>query len=380
MIKAGSFTGSTRAGRLLADLAAARPAPIPFFGELGSVNPVFVTPAAVAARGPEIASAFVTSVAGSAGQLCTKPGLVFVPVDHGLDAPVGASAAEVAEHRLLDPRIAANYRDGRARILATPGVRVITEGTLRFDDDGQGWATPTIVAADLDTVRSSADLREECFGPLSILVEYPADADLSGVVEELFEGNLTSTLQLADGESSDELRALVQTLATRAGRVIVNGWPTGVAVTPAMEHGGPWPATTSGGTSVGTAAISRFLRGVAYQDLPESLLPAPVRAGQPLARPPNPSRRRRIHLLGLPRQRLTPSLGTFPGTCWQTTPRSALIGVVSRHVPGNAHRVGKCTPPLVPKSTGYADCAALDHRRAHPLERPAAARGRSRRR
>jgi len=281
LIKAGSFTGSTRAGRLLADLAAARPAPIPFFGELGSVNPVFVTPAAVAARGPAIASAFVTSVAGSAGQLCTKPGLVFVPVDHGLEAPVGASAADVAEHRLLDPRIAANYRDGRARILATPGVRVIAEGALRFDDDGQGWATPTIVAADLETVRSSAGLREECFGPLSILVEYPDDADLSGVVEELFEGNLTSTLQLADGESSDELRALVQTLATRAGRVIVNGWPTGVAVTPAMEHGGPWPATTSGGTSVGTAAISRFLRGVAYQDLPESLLPAPVRAANP---------------------------------------------------------------------------------------------------
>ncbi len=281
LIKAGSFTGSTSGGRALADLAAARPAPIPFFGELGSVNPVFVTPAAIAERGPELAGGFVTSVAGSAGQLCTKPGLIFVPVDHGLDAPVDAAAAAVAEHRLLDPRIAGHYRDGRTMIMASPGVRVITSGAVRFDDDGQGWATPTIVATDLETLRSTPALREECFGPLSILVEYPADTDLSAAVGELFEGNLTSTLQLADGESSDALRALVQALAARAGRIIVNGWPTGVAVTPAMEHGGPWPATTSGGTSVGTAAITRFLRAVAYQDLPDSLLPAPARSSNP---------------------------------------------------------------------------------------------------
>ena len=281
LIKAGSFTGSTRGGRFLADLASARSAPIPFFGELGSVNPVFVTPAALAERGTAIAEGFVTSVSGSAGQLCTKPGLVFVPDDHGLDAAVATAVEPVAEHRLLDPRIASSYRDGRDTILRTPGVRVIAEGAVRVDDEGQGWVTPTVVAAALDTVRSSAELREECFGPLSILVEYPEGTDLAAVAADLFEGNLTSTLQLASDESGDDVRALVQTLAERAGRVIVNGWPTGVAVTPAMEHGGPWPATTSGGTSVGTAAITRFLRGVAYQDIPDALLPSPLQADNP---------------------------------------------------------------------------------------------------
>lgn len=281
LIKAGSFTGSLRGGRALADLAAGRPAPIPFFGELGSVNPVFVTRAALAERGSEFASGLVGSVSMSAGQLCTKPGLIFLPDDHELSSGLVASAAEVAEHRLLDPRIADNYRTTRQMIMDAAGVRVIAEGSLRIDDQGHGWATPTLVKVDLDTLRATPELREECFGPLAILVTYPDGTDLAVVAAELFEGNLTSTLHLAEDESSDELRALVQALTGRAGRVIVNGWPTGVAVTPAMEHGGPWPATTTGGTSVGTAAISRFLRGVAYQDLPDSLLPPAAQGDNP---------------------------------------------------------------------------------------------------
>ncbi len=277
LIRAGAFTGSTRGGRFLADLAAARPAPMPFFGELGSVNPVFVTAATIAERGTDLAKALVTSVSGSAGQLCTKPGLIFLPAEHGLDATVTEAAVAVPEHRLLDPRIAAGYRDRRAAILAVPGVQTLVAGDLRFDADGQGWATPTLVVADLELVRQHEVLREECFGPLAILVTYGPDADLAGVAGELFEGSLTGTVQLADGEAGDEVRALVGVLAQHSGRVIVNGWPTGVSVTPAMEHGGPWPATTSGGTSVGTAAITRFLRGVSYQDVPASLLPASAR-------------------------------------------------------------------------------------------------------
>ena len=160
---------------------------------------------------------------------------------------------------------------------------MIAEGALRFDDDGQGWATPTIVAVRLDAVRSSAGrCCDECFGPLSILVEYPAGADLSGVVERALRGQPDQhAAHWPTARAATNCARWSRRWLTRAGRVLLGGWPTGVAVTPAMQHGGPWPATTSGGTSVGTAAISRFLRGVAYQDLPESLLPAPVRAANP---------------------------------------------------------------------------------------------------
>ncbi|SDS12863.1 aldehyde dehydrogenase (NADP(+)) [Microterricola viridarii] len=282
-VRAGSFTGSIPAGRLLADIAAARPAPIPFFGELGSVNPVFVTPAAIAERGAAIAAGYVASVAGSAGQLCTKPGFVFVPAGHGLAAAISDAAESVAPHRLLNPRIAAGFGARRAEIFQTPGVSVLAEGELNEDQDGQGWATVTIVSVSAETLRAQRErLLEEAFGPLSILVEYPADADLAGLVAELFEGNLTATVHIGAGEDSAELRELVRVLSGHAGRVLFDGWPTGVAVTPAMQHGGPWPATTNdSSTSVGTAAISRFLRGVAYQSTPQALLPAPLQDANP---------------------------------------------------------------------------------------------------
>ncbi|QIK64280.1 aldehyde dehydrogenase (NADP(+)) [Leucobacter viscericola] len=292
-IKAGSFTGSISVGRLLADIAASRPAPIPFFGELGSVNPVFITADVIAERATDIASGYLTSVAGSAGQLCTKPGFAFVPADSDLPAAIQAAAGEPSEHRLLDPRIARSYEERRTAILTAPGVRALVEGGIRFDEAGHGWATPTIVIVSLADFRASKEaLVDEAFGPLSIVVETPVGTDLAALVREFFEGNLTGTLHISDAEGSgdstntNELRVLVNALSQQVGRVLFNGWPTGVAVTPAQQHGGPWPATTNdSSTSVGTAAITRFLRPVAYQSAPAAFLPEVLQDTNPLGVP-----------------------------------------------------------------------------------------------
>lgn len=292
-IKAGSFTGSIGIGRLLADIAASRPAPIPFYGELGSVNPVFITAEAIAERAEEIATGFLTSVSGSAGQLCTKPGFVFIPAGSDLPDVIARVGTELAEHRLLGPRIAESFAERRDTILATPGVRPVIAGDIRFDEDGQGWAKPTVVAVSLDDFRTGhTELIEEAFGPLSILVETPAGTDLAALMPEFYEGNLTGTLHLgsreATGETENaaELRALVAAISRQVGRVLFNGWSTGVAVTPAQQHGGPWPATSNdSSTSVGTAAIARFQRPVAYQNAPAAFLPAALRDDNPLGVP-----------------------------------------------------------------------------------------------
>ena len=283
LIKAGSFTGSIRVGRMLADIAASRPAPIPFYGELGSVNPSFVTRAALEATAQQIVDGFVTSVSGSAGQLCTKPGFLFVPSENSLAEPIAAATSGVAEHRLLNPSITAGYRERRDAILATPGVKVISQGELRVDADGNGWATPTIVSVPVAVLREHHEsLLDEAFGPLSVMVEYDDEAELAPLAAELFEGNLTGTVHAADGENTPALRELVEWMTQSTGRVLFGGWPTGVAVTPAMQHGGPWPATTNDtSTSVGSAAIGRFLRTVAYQGAPQDLLPAPLRDDNP---------------------------------------------------------------------------------------------------
>ncbi|BDZ56147.1 aldehyde dehydrogenase family protein [Agromyces marinus] len=280
-IRAGAFTGSTHVGRLLADIAAARPRPIPFFGELGSVNPVYATAAAVS-EDPELLRGFLASVAGSAGQLCTKPGFLFVPREVAL-GPVGETAASIAEHRLLNPGIGRAFEERRAAVLGAPGVTVLAEGGVRVDDAEQRFATPTVVEVDLATLREHRDeLLEESFGPLSIIVRYDDASRLPEVQRELFPGNLTSTLHASDAELADGGFAdLVEALAETSGRVLFGGWPTGVSVTSAMQHGGPYPATTNDSTSVGTAAITRFLRAVAYQNAPQALLPPPLRDDNP---------------------------------------------------------------------------------------------------
>jgi NADP-dependent aldehyde dehydrogenase len=273
-IAAASFTGSLRAGRALFDIAAARPRPIPFYGELGSTNPVVVTAAALAERTGAIAAGFATSVTGSAGQLCTKPGLLFVP--HGLDFPT-VGFGDVGPQRLLHPGITDGYTRRRDEVLRTEGVAVLCEGSV----DGEA-ASPTLVETDLATLLGHRDtLADEAFGPLSIIVRYDPAA-LAPALAELVEGSLTAGLHVGTGEDSPWLREVIGVLRDRAGRLLFNGWPTGVAVTPAMQHGGPWPATTNPTTtSVGTAAIDRFLRPVTYQDCPPALLPPPLRDDNP---------------------------------------------------------------------------------------------------
>lgn len=292
-IKAGSFTGSIGVGRLLTDIAAARPTPIPFYGELGSVNPVFITADAIAERAEEIASGLVTSVAGSAGQLCTKPGFIFVPEGSALPAAIAAGSSALPEHRLLDPRIAQSFNDRRDTILATAGVTAVIPGGVRFDDAGQGWASPTIVSVSLADFRAGhTGLVEEAFGPLTILVETPAGTDLAALMPEFYEGNLSGTIHIGADEATGttanagELRALVTALSRQVGRVLFNGWSTGVAVTPAQQHGGPWPATSNdASTSVGSSAIKRFLRPVAFQNTPAAFLPDALRDENPLGLP-----------------------------------------------------------------------------------------------
>jgi NADP-dependent aldehyde dehydrogenase len=286
-VRAASFTGSTRGGAFLAEIAASRPNPIPFYGELGSVNPVFVTPAAIAERADAIARQFVASVSGSAGQLCTKPGFLFVPAGSGVEAAIAEAAAGVAPQRMLGQAISEGYGRRRDTVLRTPGVDVIVRGSLETDEHGQGWATPTFVRTTVAALEAAGDdVLDESFGPLSVVVEYDDTAALPGVVHELFPGNLTGAVHLAAGEESADVADVAAALAETSGRVLFDEWPTGVAVSPAMNHGGPRPATTSdAGTSVGTAAIARFLRAVSYQNAPQWLLPTQLRDENPWQTP-----------------------------------------------------------------------------------------------
>ena len=281
-VRAGAFTGSTSVGRALADIAASRPTPIPFYGELGSVNPVFVTEAALRENPGEIAQGYVTSVTGSAGQLCTKPGFLFAPSHAPLADVIVEAATKIEEHRALTPGITAGYARRREVITGRGDVTTLVSGSVRVEDDGIGWATPTFVVTSADALAAAGDeLLDEAFGPLSVIVEYDDAAALPRLAEQLFPGNLTATVHAAPGEDTPELAALVRSLTRIAGRVLFGGWPTGVSVTAAMQHGGPYPATTVDSTSVGTAAIGRFLRPVAFQNAPQSLLPPPLRDDNP---------------------------------------------------------------------------------------------------
>jgi len=279
-IRAASFTGSTRVGRMLAEIAATRDIPIPFFGELGSVNPAYATLGAFE-REPQLIEGFLTSVAGSAGQLCTKPGFLFVPAEVEL-GDLGGRLSLSGEHRLLNSALGSAFADRREQVLNAPGVTVRLEGSVREGDDGQRFATPTVVEVTTDRLEADESLLDECFGPLSIIVRYRDSAELAPLHRRLFPGNLTSTLHATDSElASGEWSALITELAATSGRVLFAGWPTGVSVTSAMQHGGPFPATTTDSTSVGTAAIGRFLRAVAYQDAPAVVLPVPLRDDNP---------------------------------------------------------------------------------------------------
>jgi NADP-dependent aldehyde dehydrogenase len=279
-IKAGAFTGSVKGGLALLEIAAKREEPIPFYGELGSLNPVFVTSAAVAARGGEIADGYVGSFTLGTGQFCTKPGLLFLPEGHGLEERLVEAVRGTAPADMLSDRIREGHAHERDRLEGLGPVRTLVHGA----DTGSGVA-PTLLATTAKELLADPDpVLQECFGPTSIVVEY-ADRDEMLAAAEAFGGNLTATVHAEDGDAAT-LPPLLDVLRDRAGRLVYNGWPTGVAVAWAMHHGGPFPATTASiHTSVGTTALRRFLRPVCYQNTPQALLPEALRDDNPLGLP-----------------------------------------------------------------------------------------------
>ncbi|GAB3817536.1 aldehyde dehydrogenase (NADP(+)) [Kribbella italica] len=269
-ITAAGFTGSVPAGKALHEIAVTRPEPIPFYGELGSLNPVFVTQAAIDARGKDIASGYVGSYTLGVGQFCTKPGLLFLPAGHGLQEQLVEATGGVAAATMLNERIAEGFSSGLDRLRKVDGLRVWSEG-------GGATLLQTTVG---ELLARSDEILEECFGPVSIVVEYASVDELVAGIEA-FGGNLTATLHAEDADASLAAR-LVPLLTARAGRVLWNGWPTGVAVSWAQHHGGPFPSTVGSiHTSVGVTAARRFQRPVAYQDAPDALLPAVLQDDNP---------------------------------------------------------------------------------------------------
>ncbi len=270
LIKAVGFTGSLAGGRALFDLCAARPEPIPFFGELGSVNPMFLLPEAVKARGAEIGKGWAGSLAMGAGQFCTNPGIAVVERGAPGDAFVAAAAEAlkgVASQCMLTDGIAGAYRDGKARFDGRNAVKPV----LVSDSEGR-QASPNLYETDAAVYLQDHALGEEVFGPLGLVVRVGGPDEMETLARG-FEGQLTATLHMDEGDAA-LARRLLPILERKAGRILANGFPTGVEVADAMVHGGPYPASTNfGATSVGTLSIRRFLRPVCYQGLPESILP-----------------------------------------------------------------------------------------------------------
>ncbi|MFW2590054.1 aldehyde dehydrogenase (NADP(+)) [Sagittula sp. SSi028] len=269
-IKAVGFTGSLGGGRALFDLCARRPEPIPFFGELGSVNPMFVLPSAAAARGEALGTGWAASLTMGVGQFCTNPGIAIV-ID-GPDADTFVNAASealkaVAAQTMLTDGMADAYRAGAKRVSEGAGVKSLLTSTC----EGRS-AAPFLFDVTAENWMANAELSEEVFGPLGLVVRVK-DAEQMQAVAADFRGQLTATLQM-DDDDIDLGRTLLPILEQMAGRVLANGFPTGVEVSDTMVHGGPYPASTNfGATSVGTLSIRRFLRPVCYQNLPEALLP-----------------------------------------------------------------------------------------------------------
>ncbi|MEU6131687.1 aldehyde dehydrogenase (NADP(+)) [Saccharopolyspora sp. NPDC047091] len=289
-IEAAAFTGSVAGGRALFDVAAARPKPIPFFGELGSINPVVVTEEAERERGADIATGFTGSFTLGAGQFCTKPGILLVPAGSALPARIAELAAEVPAARVLTGKIADGYRQRLDEVTALDGVEVLLRGDEQRTESGVPAFAPSLLHAGAasNLLDRDAVLLEETFGPTAVIAEYASDEELRQVLAAI-DGSLTATVQTSGDPGPaerDPLLPIVELVAARAGRVVFDQWPTGVAVTAAQQHGGPYPATTAPAhTSVGTAAIDRFLRPVAFQNAPDSLLPPLLQAANPLGVP-----------------------------------------------------------------------------------------------
>jgi NADP-dependent aldehyde dehydrogenase len=272
-ITAVGFTGSLATGRILLAIIESRPQPIPFYGELSSVNPLIVTEAAATTRGSQIAEGLFASFTGSAGQFCTKPGVAFLPrsADALVDELV-ARAQSAGGHPLLNSRILDSYQEIRQRLIADGGARLIAEGTT---DDAGFSVAPSILEIDASAVTSA--VTEEAFGPLIVIARYD---DLDQVRAAILQipNSLTATIH-SEADEPDAVARLVDDVSDHVGRVVFDGFPTGVRVGWAQHHGGPWPATNTQHTSVGISAMRRFLRPFAWQNAPESVLPVELREG-----------------------------------------------------------------------------------------------------
>lgn len=270
-IAAVAFTGSRRGGLALLRLAQARAVPIPVYAEMSSINPVLLLPQALQARGSSLGAEFVASLSLGAGQFCTNPGLLLAIEGDGLDAFVAAAAGELAgtaSVTMLSADIQAAYARGVAALDRHPAVEALARGCA--PDGAQGRAA--LFATRAADFLADAALGQEVFGPASLLVRCRDEDELRAVLHAI-EGQLTATLQMDAGDEALAAR-LMPLLERKAGRILANGWPTGVEVTHAMVHGGPYPATSDGrSTSVGSLAIDRFLRPLCYQNLPPALLP-----------------------------------------------------------------------------------------------------------
>jgi 2,5-dioxopentanoate dehydrogenase len=269
LIRAAAFTGSLRAGRSMFNLCAARAEPIPFYGEFGSINPVFVLPGALREKPEQLANGWAGSLTLGAGQFCTNPGVVFVTESEGFQTFMNAAVAALksaAPQTMLTEPIAAAYRKGCSQLRQSDSIETL----VAVEAEGRSGG-PSLFTTSLDAWLGNPGLAEEVFGPSGIVVVVP-NAKAFNQAAGALGGQLTSTVHM---EPSDQVAAaeLLPALERIAGRILFNGYPTGVEVAESMVHSGPYPATTNfGATSVGTMAIRRFLRPVCYQDMPESLL------------------------------------------------------------------------------------------------------------
>ncbi|HVV72239.1 MAG TPA: aldehyde dehydrogenase (NADP(+)), partial [Verrucomicrobiae bacterium] len=282
LIEAVGFTGSRAGGRALMDAAAARPKPIPVYAEMGSINPVFLLPGAVAASAKELAAGLHGSVTLGVGQFCTNPGLVFVVDEPSATAFLNELAGLLggtAAGTMLTPSICREYHAGLEAFSKIPGVQRLTPAPT---GPGQNHtsAQAALFVTDVKAFSAAPKLLDEIFGPSTLVVRCASQREMVEAAEQL-DGQLTATIHATPGEQ-DSCRDLLAVLESKAGRLVWNGFPTGVEVCHAMVHGGPYPATADGrSTSVGTRAIERFARPVCYQNFPETLLPAGLQEANP---------------------------------------------------------------------------------------------------
>jgi alpha-ketoglutaric semialdehyde dehydrogenase len=279
-VKAVGFTGSYSGGKALFDAAVSRPVPIPVYAEMGSTNPVFILPETAKSQAEAFAKGFSGSVTLGVGQFCTNPGMLIYEAENGkeLTAQLETQFAQTAGNVMLTSGIYKAYNQGVDHHLSIAGVETLAKGA---QSDALNTASPILFKTNSQVLGDNPQLSEEIFGPTSLVVEAQSKEDILNIARNLT-GHLTATVHGTEKDLED-YKDLLDILEQKVGRIVINGFPTGVEVCHAMVHGGPFPSTTDGrSTSVGTAAIERFTRPVSYQGLPQSLLPDELKNSNPL--------------------------------------------------------------------------------------------------